>query len=157
MGQQPTKASVRGFFLSTLLGVLLGIGGFTMKEGEALSYLGDEAATCANCHIMRDHYDAWSKSSHHGVAVCNDCHVPQSFIPKYLAKALNGYNHSKAFTLQNFHDPIQIHALSKRLVQSNCVRCHGEMLSQVLDAGCRSDGTMECARCHNWVGHDPTR
>ncbi len=128
-----------------------------MNEGEALSYLGDAAETCANCHIMRDHYDAWQKASHHAVATCNDCHVPQSFIPKYIAKAINGYNHSKAFTLQNFHYPIQLHGATVKLVQNNCVRCHGDMVSQVLDAGCQADNSIHCARCHADVGHDPTR
>ena len=145
--QKPDKKTLPGLVLCGLFGALLGIGGFTMVEGEAFSYLGDESITCANCHIMRDHYDAWQKASHHTIATCNDCHVPQSFIPKYLAKAANGYNHSKAFTLQNFHDPIQIHKLSRKLVQDNCIRCHGEMLSQVLDSGCLADGSVHCTTC----------
>ena len=29
-------------------------------------------------------------------------------LPKLIAKAENGCNHSKAFTLQNFHEPIMI-------------------------------------------------
>ncbi len=42
------------------------------------------------------------------------------------AKAEHGWNHSKAFTLQDFHEPIQIGARSARLVQDNCLACHGE-------------------------------
>ena len=49
---------------------------------------------------MNDQYDSWRKSPHHGVAVCNDCHVPPHFPQKYIAKALNGYHHSTGFTMQ---------------------------------------------------------
>lgn len=149
--------NARGIGLCLLIGLMVGAGGFTFNEGEGLSYIGDEAVTCANCHIMREHYDAWQKSSHAAHATCNDCHVPPSLIPKYLAKAANGWNHSKAFTLQNFHDPVQIHSLSQRLVQNNCLRCHSGMVSQIVKQECRADTSIHCARCHDNVGHDPTR
>ena len=70
--------------------------------------MSSEPKVCANCHIMRAQYDSWQKSSHHHVAVCNDCHLPRGFVGQYVAKALNGFNHSKAYTLQNFAEPIAI-------------------------------------------------
>ncbi len=143
--------------LCALLGVLLGAGGFTFREGEGLAYLGNASQTCANCHIMRDHYDGWQKASHHARATCNDCHVPQGFIPKYLTKGENGFEHSKAFTLQDFHEPIRIKPKSARIVQNNCVRCHGDLVSEMLARRGDGDGAAECARCHNSVGHGPVR
>jgi nitrite reductase (cytochrome c-552) len=57
---------------------------------------------------MQRQYDGWQKASHHGAATCVDCHLPHSFLAKYLAKASNGWHHSKGFTLQDFEEPIRI-------------------------------------------------
>ena len=100
--------------LAVLLGMLAGIGGFTFLYAEGLSYMSDDPRVCVNCHIMQPQYDSWQKASHHTVALCVDCHLPHDFIGKYLTKAENGYNHSKAFTLQDFHEPIMITARSSR-------------------------------------------
>src|SRR5262245_9663666 len=94
--------------LAVPLGAALGLGVFTFRNAEGLTYLGNNPADCANCHIMNEQYDGWVKGSHHNVATCNDCHVPHDFIGKYMSKASNGYHHSKGFTLQDFHEPIMI-------------------------------------------------
>lgn len=146
-----------GALLCGLTGVLLGAGGFTFWEAEGLSYLGDESATCANCHIMREHYDGWQKASHHVWAVCNDCHVPQSLIPKYFVKAENGFHHSKAFTLNNFAEPIRMRAKSAAIVQRNCVRCHAGLVDEMLERFGGKGGDFNCFRCHDNVGHGARR
>lgn len=125
--------------------------GFTFAEGA--SYLSNDPAACVNCHIMRPQYDAWSKSSHHAVATCNDCHVPQDLVGKYLTKMEHGYRHSKGFTLQNFHEPIRITDGSLRIVEANCLRCHQPFVAQTLDAG----HDMGCIRCHAGIGHGARR
>ena len=84
------------------LAALIGMGAFTFHYGEGLSYFSTNPDACANCHIMRPQLDSYRKSSHHAVATCVDCHLPRSFLSKYLAKAENGWNHSTAFTFQNF-------------------------------------------------------
>jgi len=81
------KRSWRGpFLLSVAFGALAGVGAYTFRYAEGLSYLSADPGACVNCHIMRPQYDGWSKSSHHAVAVCVDCHLPQDFFAKYLAK-----------------------------------------------------------------------
>jgi cytochrome c nitrite reductase small subunit len=40
---------------------------------------------------MQEHNDAWSRSSHHAVAACNDCHTPANLVGKYLTKANNSF------------------------------------------------------------------
>jgi cytochrome c nitrite reductase small subunit len=152
--QIPTSPAI---LLCCLFGVLIGAGGYTFREGEGLAYLGSESKTCANCHIMRDQYDGWQKASHHAAATCNDCHVPHGFIPKYLTKGENGFEHSKAFTLQNFHEPILIKPKSARIVQKNCIRCHGDLVNAMLANDPGSDKSFTCARCHDGVGHGPKR
>ena len=87
---------------AALFGALSAVGGYTFIYAKGFSYLGHDAAACANCHVMQNHYGAWLKSSHRSVAVCNDCHTPPGVIPKYFTKALNGFNHSLAFTTGRF-------------------------------------------------------
>src|SRR5262249_39642603 len=62
--------------LAIALGVVLGLGGFTFRYAEGLSYFSTDPKACANCHIMRRQYDGWQKASHHGAATCADCHLP---------------------------------------------------------------------------------
>lgn len=146
-----------GAALCALLGMCAGAGGFAFREAEGFSYLGNESRTCMNCHVMRGHYDGWQKASHHAVATCNDCHVPQSFLPKYLVKGENGFSHSKAFTLQDFHEPIRARPVSAGIVQRNCLRCHGGLVEEMLARSRAPDGDLTCARCHDRVGHGPVR
>src|SRR4051812_22832611 len=80
--------------LCVAVGIAAGISAFTFRYAEGLSYLSPDPRACVNCHIMRSEYDSWQKSSHHTAAVCIDCHLPHEFIPKYIAKAENGWRHS---------------------------------------------------------------
>ena len=71
------KASHASIVLvAALLGVTFGLGAYTFAYAKGWSYVTDNSAACANCHIMNEQYDGWTKSSHRSVAVCNDCHVP---------------------------------------------------------------------------------
>jgi cytochrome c nitrite reductase small subunit len=155
-----------GLLLCALVGVLAGSGGYTAYYGEGASYLRDDPKACINCHIMREHYAGWQKASHHGVATCNDCHVPQGWLSKYLTKAENGFWHSKSFTLQDFHEPIRIRPFNALVVQRNCVRCHGELVSEITGLGRHAAASVDiqaigeasyCVRCHDSVGHGPRR
>jgi cytochrome c nitrite reductase small subunit len=134
-------------------GVLLGLGGFTFRYAEGLSYFSTDPKACANCHIMQRQYDGWQKASHHGVATCVDCHLPHSLVAKYLAKASNGWHHSKGFTLQDFEEPIRIKPGNSAILQANCLRCHEPMVHELV-AGARTDrDAVECVHCHASVGH----
>src|SRR6187402_920515 len=117
--------------LGTLAGVLLGVGAYTFHFAEGLSYLSSDPAACANCHIMQSQFESWQKSSHHAVAKCIDCHLPHDFIGKYIAKAENGYHHSKGFTFQDFHEPIMIKAKKARILQHNCETCHADLVADL--------------------------
>lgn len=140
------------------IGVAAGIGSYTFIYARGGSYMTDEPTACANCHIMQGQYDAWVKSSHHAVATCNDCHTPHDFTGKYMTKALNGYHHSMAFTLQNFHEPIQITGRNLAIAEANCRYCHADVVAAidthaaVIAAGQESE-PMSCIKCHPSVGH----
>jgi cytochrome c nitrite reductase small subunit len=106
---------------------------------------------------MRDPYDSWQKASHHAVATCVECHLPTTFVAKYLAKAENGFWHSKGFTLQDFHEPIRIKPKNRMLLQENCVRCHGELVREIAAPGEPESAAVRCVTCHVQVGHGPAR
>lgn len=140
-----------------LLGIAIGLGGFTFVYAKGYSYLGTNPAACANCHIMDDHYAAWLKSSHHAVAGCNDCHTPHETIPKYVVKAKNGFWHSFYFTTGNFPDPIRITEPNRDVVQEACRYCHAR-ITENIDHRLPSDDTpgtepLDCTHCHRHVGH----
>ena len=57
-------------------GLAVGIGGYTFVYARGASYLTNDPAACANCHIMREQYDGWTAGSHRAAAACNYCHTP---------------------------------------------------------------------------------
>jgi cytochrome c nitrite reductase small subunit len=144
-----------GMALVLATGVCLGVGGYTFYYAHGASYLSNDPRACVNCHIMQPQFDGWQKSSHHGVATCNDCHVPHDFLGKYWAKASNGYHHSKAFTFQDFHEPIRIKARNSAVLQANCVRCHEGLVADILNHGGAAGAELQCVKCHGEVGHGP--
>ena len=139
--------------LAVLLGLVAGVGAFTFDYAEGFSYLSTDPKACANCHIMNDEYASYTKGPHHGSAKCVDCHLPHEFIPKYLAKADNGYRHSKGFTLEDFHEPIMIKPRSAEILQDNCLRCHGEFVHDILQGSKTDLDAVQCVHCHRNVGH----
>ncbi|MCM2323759.1 MAG: cytochrome c nitrite reductase small subunit [Oligoflexia bacterium] len=142
--------------LAVPLGFVLGLGTYTFYYAEGASYFSENPKTCANCHIMNHQYDTWIKSGHHHVATCNDCHLPKGGIQKYIAKARNGWNHSLAFTLENFHQPIQITRPNQEILQENCVRCHGNLVKDaILTPAGGSHQAQSCTHCHRNIGHFP--
>jgi cytochrome c nitrite reductase small subunit len=144
-----------GLFAALSAGAFLGLAAFTFDYGEGTSYFSTDPRACVNCHVMQPQYDSWTHSSHHAVAGCVDCHLPHDFAPKYIAKADNGLRHSWAFTFQNFHEPIQIIDRNSRILQNNCVRCHGPLAHEMLVVN--ADEALSCVHCHAQVGHGAAR
>ncbi len=139
--------------LAILIGLFGGLGLTTFRYGEGLSYFSKDPQACINCHIMQPQFDSWQKASHHTSASCVDCHLPHDTIEKYLAKADNGYRHSKGFTLQDFHEPIMISKRNSGILQENCIRCHDDMVHGLVGTNKNSLQTMSCVHCHTSVGH----
>lgn len=129
-------------------GLALGIGAYAFHAAKGTSYMGNDPATCANCHVMQGHYAGWQAAPHHGIATCNDCHTPAGPIAKYVVKAINGYHHSMAFTFGGYPDAIRARPASSEVVEANCRRCHAELVD-----GIAHGGETSCIRCHASVGH----
>jgi len=139
--------------LAAVAGAALGLGGFTFSYAEGLSYFSTDPKACANCHIMNDEYHSWQKAPHHTAAKCIECHLPHDFVGKYLAKASNGYHHSKAFTLEDFHEPIQIKPHNAAILQASCLRCHGDFVHDVVERNKTDRDAVLCVHCHRGAGH----
>ena len=137
--------------------MLLGLGLFTFIYAEGFSYFGSDPKSCAHCHIMNPEYDSWVKGSHHGVAKCVDCHLPQALVPKLVAKGLNGYHHSKGFTFQDFHEPIMIKPRNSQILQDACLRCHGGLVHDIVAGSTTDRDAVRCVHCHDSVGHGSAR
>lgn len=136
------------------LGLAAGLAAFTFGYAKGYSYLTNDPRACANCHIMTEHFDAWTKSSHRAAAMCNDCHTPHTLVGKYVTKAKNGFWHSFYFTTGNFPDPLRITEGNRRITEHACRDCHGE-ITEAIDpaAPAHTAGRLPCAGCHRYVGH----
>jgi cytochrome c nitrite reductase small subunit len=149
---RPLTKAIRPLTLAAgLVGVLAGIGSYTFLYARGYAYLTNDPAACANCHIMQDHFDAWTRSSHRSVAVCNDCHTPPALIPKYVTKARNGFWHSFYFTVGRYPDPLRMTPRNHAVTEQTCRKCHVEITAAIDPLPRR--GALECTRCHNEVGH----
>ena len=96
-----------------LVGAPLGTSVATFVYADGFAYLSSKPTACINCHVMQDQYNSWQASSHHHVAVCNDCHANGNIAQKYLQKGVNGFLHSFAFTTGYFHQPIRINFVDR--------------------------------------------
>ena len=160
---------------AVLIGMAGGLGFYTFGYARGYSYLTNDPAACANCHIMREHFAAWAKASHHAVATCNDCHTPHNLVGKYTVKAVNGFWHSFYFTTGTYPDPLRITERNRRVTEQACRYCHEEITDAIdhgpgtvshapSSAGAslrpassrpadRAAEPISCIRCHTYVGH----
>lgn len=159
MGFLPSKKSRWYLVASFLLAVFIGIGLFLMKEAEVISYASDDPKACVNCHVMISEYNSWMHSSHRERASCNDCHVPHNnVINKYFFKAKDGLLHASVFTTRREPEVIAMRPESQRVVQTNCIRCHVQQVTQIkyadlLESHRRDRTERQCWSCHREVAH----
>jgi cytochrome c nitrite reductase small subunit len=147
--------SYLGLALAVLMGVCIGLGTYTFGYAKGMSYFSTDPQACANCHIMQPQLNSWQAASHHASAACVDCHLPHDLVPKYMAKADNGWRHSWGFTFQDFHEPIQITPGNSQILQDNCLRCHGEFVHPLVAGATTARDAVKCVHCHADVGHGP--
>lgn len=130
---------------------LLGVSGVGLYATDFTAYLGNDPATCNNCHVMDAAYEGWYHAGHQEWAACADCHTPHALLPKYLVKAQSGVRHVSAFTLGHIPTAIRAAESSKAVVQANCIRCHAETVSAIPDG--QPDAGRYCFDCHRRVAH----
>jgi cytochrome c nitrite reductase small subunit len=146
-----------------LLGIGAGLLGMTLHVSRATSYLSDNPETCVNCHVMAPQYASWYHSRHRPVATCSDCHVPHDNIVRHYAfKASDGARHAFMFTFRLEPQVIRIHEAGQRVVQENCVRCHGVAVHATTLPLARGDHdrdehVLRCWSCHRETPHGRVR
>jgi cytochrome c nitrite reductase small subunit len=146
--------AIQGLILGVSIGIAVGVCAYTFAYAQGWSYMTDDAAACANCHVMREQYDGWLKSSHRSVAVCNDCHTPEGLVSKYMTKARNGFWHSFYFTTGRFEDNIRITEHSREITEQACRKCHQEVALAIEGGHAGREGERtSCIKCHLSVGH----
>ncbi|MDR2904443.1 MAG: cytochrome c nitrite reductase small subunit [Helicobacteraceae bacterium] len=149
--------------------VVIGMFSYVLSASKAFTYLSDDPKACINCHVMNTQYATWQHSAH-GVAdvKCNSCHLPEGGIGKLIAKAKDGFNHSKAFTFGGYGQAITMSKDGARRVQENCVTCHASLARVVIfDAKLNGDahkfdsstatGDRYCWSCHRETPHGKAR
>lgn len=128
------------------IGIVIGLAVVVARIANATSYLSDAPETCMNCHVMTDAYASWQHGSHGRVAVCTDCHVPQSNpIAKMAFKGMDGVKHSFVFTMRNEPQVLQLSEVAAPAVQANCLRCHAGQFAMSRLPGVRE---RKCWDCH---------
>jgi cytochrome c nitrite reductase small subunit len=167
-----TTAQKASMAAAITVGLAAGLGAFTFGYAKGASYLTNDPAACANCHIMSEHFAAWQKGSHKS-ATCNDCHTPHNLVGKYMTKAQNGFWHSFYFTTGRYPDPLRITPRNRKVTEQACRYCHQPVVDAIepstasrapspttshasvfaLAGGSHSDDRMSCIRCHSYVGH----
>ena len=148
------RTRVAIIIIGVIIGLAVGIGSYTFIYAKGYSYLTNDPAACANCHVMGDYYGAWMKGPHRSVAVCNDCHTPAGMVGKYATKASNGFWHSFYFTTGNFPNNIEIKESNRRVTDEACLKCHTEITEAILEHPAHGEsGRTSCIRCHWDVGH----
>lgn len=141
------------------LAVVIGLGAFMAKEAELVSYMSDDPKACVNCHVMTPVYNSWMHSSHREWASCNDCHVPHNnVVNKYFFKAKDGLFHASVFTARAEPEVMFMREESQEVVQSNCLRCHVQQVTQTKYQHYLADHNAnrtdrKCWSCHQEVPH----
>ena len=151
-----------GIFL-VLLFAFFALGLYTFYNAKGTSYLSSASESCNNCHIMNEVYNDYLAGPHSKKvageprATCIDCHLPHSFVDKWIAKARSGLSHAYAFTFKLDELPTNLSAneRSKATVQENCIACHGEFAATAVNATANKHAgqSLKCVTCHEGVGH----
>ncbi len=164
----------RKFIIIPLL-IAVAVGGMSVSMARTST-----TEYCVSCHEMKSRLDELKASSHakdkDGKEIgCAQCHVPQSFGPKYLfVKTFIGM---KDLVVHYFGDPENLNrramqAPARRFMDDgNCLACHQDLYKDAKgekaiseigklchDAYLGKNGTTSrnCAGCHFNLAHLPT-
>jgi cytochrome c nitrite reductase small subunit len=143
---------VKSAFLILAIVVLFAALGVFAWVTDAQAYLGHEAATCNNCHVMDAQYENWYHAGHDRYAVCTDCHLPhQNIFSYYLYKGYSGMKDVTSFTLKTYPVAIRATKQTDQIVQANCIRCHSGTVDSIVAGPQPFD--RYCWSCHRSTAH----
>lgn len=129
--------------------IALGVFAYT---SEALTYMGSDAETCSNCHVMDAAYENWYHGTHQPWTECVDCHLPhENPLAYYVEKGRTGMHDVFVFTTGQAPAVIRAKPETKEIIQHNCVRCHAQTVEAVVMGPMEND--RYCWECHRSVAH----
>jgi cytochrome c nitrite reductase small subunit len=111
--------------------MLLGFGMMLMVKIPALGLA--EAGFCGKCHAMDYQVSTYLHSSHAREANCGDCHDPHGLVTGSMYAAYTGSRDVYRVVTNTTPDEIRATELSKKILQENCLRCHGDIMGDVGD------------------------
>jgi cytochrome c nitrite reductase small subunit len=159
------KSKLKKISIATFV-IAVAFFGYIVYASKMPSYLSSDPKACINCHVMNTQYATWQHSSHAREAVCVDCHLPRDgFFSKYKAKTIDGWNHSKAFTMNTYDPAIKISEDGAKRVQANCISCHKSIVSTITSNADKYHNYdspevatgRRCWECHKTVPHGKVR
>jgi cytochrome c nitrite reductase small subunit len=107
----------------------------------------ESPAFCVSCHVMEEQHAAWSHAGAHRRIRCVDCHLPNAnHLAHYFWKSIDGMKDVVSFNSGMVPERITLSKHGTKVVQSNCIRCHAEAVSQM-------DTTRQCWKCHRQLRH----
>lgn len=130
----------------------LAFAGFCLMLLAKLPALGlDGPEFCGKCHVMDEQVDTYLHSAHRLGASCSDCHVPHSLVPGASYKAYTGTRDVLAVVTNTAPAEIKVSGIGKKVIQDNCIRCHGGMVGEIGDTS--QNGGSFCFDCHRSTPH----
>lgn len=134
------------------LGVLAVVG-FAMMLMIKIPALGlSEAAFCGKCHVMEEQVLSYQHSPHASVANCGDCHDPHGLVTGSAFAAFVGARDVYRVVTNTAPAEIRTKGLSKNVLQTNCLRCHGDLMCEIGDT--RENNGSYCFHCHQEIVHN---
>jgi len=119
---------------------------------EPLAYMGAEAATCNNCHVMDGAYENWYHAPHEKVTECVDCHLPHDNVVNYwFEKGKTGMHDVFYFSTGQTPEVIRAKPETKAIIQANCIRCHQDTVESIVMGA--QPFERQCWDCHRSSAH----
>jgi cytochrome c nitrite reductase small subunit len=132
--------------------LVLAVIGFGMMLMTKIPALGlAEAGFCGRCHAMDYQVETYLHSPHALEANCGDCHDPHGLVTGSAFAVYTGTRDVYRVLTNTVPLEIKTTDLSKNVLQANCLRCHGEVMTEVGDT--RENGGSYCFHCHRNIVH----
>jgi cytochrome c nitrite reductase small subunit len=145
MSSAKLRRNLKYFLVIVLIGSA--IGAFALLGPPGLLAKSEMASFCASCHVMESEYEAWFHEGAHRRVNCVDCHLPRDNIADHcLWKSLDGMKDTVVFYSGSVPERIEASDHARRVVQSNCIRCHETSVEMI-------DNDRRCWDCHRRMVH----
>jgi len=132
---------------------LLVVLGFALMLTPKIPALGlTEASFCGRCHAMDLQVSTYLHSPHANAATCGDCHDPHGLITGSAFAAFTGARDVYRVVTNTIPAEIRATDLSKKVLQNNCLRCHGDIMAEIGDTS--HNGGSYCFHCHQEIVHE---